>query len=103
MLYSRCLDFQHSRTTLIILLLILSLGSAGVLAWEAYYEAVSHRTAAESVLKDYASLIADEVVRRTSTEIGYYGYYPLVVALARRAQQPAGIDFNTLSTLASGP
>jgi signal transduction histidine kinase len=103
MLYSRCLDFRHSRTTLIVLLLIVSLGSAGRLAWEAYYEAASHRSAAENVLKDYASLIADEVIRRSSTEIGPYGYYYLAIALARKAQERGGIDSNTLNTLASGP
>ena len=103
MIYSRYLDFRHSRTTLIVLLLIVSLGSAGVLAWEAYDEAVSHRNAAENVLRDYSSLIADEIIRRTSTEVGYYGYYQLIIGLARKAQDPSGIDSTTLGTLASGP
>lgn len=69
------------RFYLIALLLIGSLLLVGFLALQAHYAVSSHRQTAESVLRDYADLAASEFVRRTLTEVGYYGYYPLTTAL----------------------
>ncbi|HLJ17152.1 MAG TPA: HAMP domain-containing sensor histidine kinase [Bryobacteraceae bacterium] len=82
-------------------MLLASLGSAGVLAWNAYEEASSHRIVAENVLKSYASLVAEEVIRRTSQEVGYYGYSQLALALAAEAQRPGGIGVQTKTNIVS--
>ena len=69
-----------------------SLLLVAVLAWQAFDAALSHRTAAESVLRDYARLAADEFVRRTTSEVGYYGYYRLGNAVAQyHAEHPDGV------------
>jgi hypothetical protein len=51
-----------------------------VLTRDAVEASRSHRVVAERLLRDYAQLAADEMVRRSSAEVGYSGYYPLVVA-----------------------
>src|SRR5579864_2984396 len=78
---------RSSRTALIVVLLLISLGAASMLAVQAYYLETSQRAAAEGVLRDYSALIADEVIRRSTVEIGYSGYYPLIEALRREIQQ----------------
>ncbi len=70
------------RFYLIALLLIGSLILVGFLAWQAHLAVSSHRETAESVLRDYANLASGEFVRRTLVEVGYYGYYPLISAIA---------------------
>lgn len=77
---------------MIVLLLLISLATASVLALQAHFSDVYHRATAEGVLQDYSSLIADEVIRRSASEIGYYGYYPLVDALGRQIQQSGEIS-----------
>ena len=52
-----------------------------MIALQAQYSDASRRAAAESVLRDYSSLVADEVIRRSAADVGYYGYGPLVSAL----------------------
>ncbi len=69
------------RFYLIALLLIGSLVLVGFLAWQAHLAVRSHRESAESVLRDYATLASGEFVRRTLTEVGYYGYFPLIGAI----------------------
>ncbi len=78
------------RFYLIALLLISSLLLVGLLAWQAHYAVSSHRHTAESVLGDYADLASSEFVRRTLTEIGYYGYYPLIRATRAWAVENPG-------------
>ena len=78
---------RSSRTALIVLLLLISFGTALLLALHANYSDASQRATAESVLRDYSALVADEVVRRSAAEIGYYGYYPLINAVLHEAQQ----------------
>ena len=68
---------RNSRTAVIVLLLLISLATASLLALQAHFSDVYHRATAEGVLHDYSSLIADEVIRRSAAEIGYYGYYPI--------------------------
>src|SRR5690242_11983039 len=72
---------RSSRTALIVLLLLISLATASMIALQAQYSDSSQRATAESVLHDYASLIADEAIRRSAADIGYYGYYPLMEAV----------------------
>lgn len=62
-------------------LLLASLVLASVLAWQAQVSMRYHRAAAEKVLHDYAMLAADELGRRSVSELGFYGFYPLVTAL----------------------
>jgi signal transduction histidine kinase len=83
---------RSSRTALIVLLLLISLATASVIALQAYASDVYHRATAESVLHDYSSLIADEVIRRSSADIGYNGYYPLVEAMLRQVQQSGSLS-----------
>jgi signal transduction histidine kinase len=80
---------RNTRTTLIVALLLGSLVTAGLLTAQAYVAGWYQRAAAESVLRDYTSLVADEVIRRTSADVGYYGYYVLETAVLREAQRSA--------------
>lgn len=72
-----------SRTALIVALLLVSLGATFLLAWQAQYAVSLHRAAAESVVRDYAALAADEFIRRSAAKVGYEGYYPLIGTLTR--------------------
>jgi signal transduction histidine kinase len=92
---------RGSRTTLIVLLLLISFATAILLALHANYSDASQRATAESVLRDYSALVADEVVRRSAAEIGYYGYYPLITAVLHEAQQPGGPPPTKMTLLSS--
>src|SRR5260370_3796767 len=94
----------HSRRTrgaLVVVLLLVSLATASLSVLQAQYANASQRTTVESVLHDYSSLVADEVIRRSSAEIGYYGYYPLVGNVLHEVQSlgklPVGIKAALLS------
>src|SRR5215467_14078662 len=78
---------RNSRTAVIVLLLLVSLATAAVLAFQAQFSDTYHRATAEGVLRDYSSLIADEVIRRSTAEVGYSGYYPLVQVVRRQLEQ----------------
>ncbi len=84
-------SFKNPRdgSALLVGLLVASLLLVAVLAWQAVDAARSHRAVAESLLRDYAQLAADELVRRTVNEVGYYGYYPLLNALKQALASPA--------------
>jgi signal transduction histidine kinase len=94
---------RNSRTALIVLLLLISLATAGMIALEAHYSDVSQRATAESVLHDYSSLVADEVIRRSAADIGYNGYYPLVEAMLHAVQQSGSLSAATRMTFLSAP
>jgi signal transduction histidine kinase len=81
-------------SALIVVLLLASLALAAAVAWQAQDAARSHRVMAERVLRDYAGLAADEMVRRSSAEVGYRGYYVLIQALSDAAENdlPAPAD-----------
>ena len=66
---------------LVVLCLAGLLGLTGVFAWQAWSSARSHRAATEAVVRDYASLAADELVRRSLQEIGYRGFFTLISSL----------------------
>src|SRR5215467_782880 len=83
---------RNSRTAVIVVLLLISLATASLLALQAQFSDVYHRTTAEGVLHDYSSLVADEVIRRSSAEIGYYGYYPLIQIVRRQLEQSGDLS-----------
>jgi signal transduction histidine kinase/type II secretory pathway pseudopilin PulG len=92
---------RRSRTALIVLLLLISLATAILIAVQAQYANATQRAAAESVLRDYSSLVADEAIRRSAAEIGYYGYYPLMGAVLHEAQQSGSLPLDIKTTLLS--
>ena len=81
-----------SRTARIVVLLLVSLGATFLLAWQAQLAVTSHRVAAESVVRDYAALAADEFIRRVSAKIGYEGYYPLIGSLVRGLESTGDLE-----------
>lgn len=90
---------RNSRTALIVLLLLISLATATLIVLQAQYSEASQRATAENVLHDYSSLIADEVIRRSTADIGYNGYYPLIQAVLREVQQSGNLSTATKATL----
>jgi signal transduction histidine kinase len=78
---------RSSRTALIVVLLLVSLATAGLIVIQAQYSASAQRAAAEGVLRDYSGLVADEVIRRSAVEVGYYGYSTLSAALVSEFQK----------------
>src|SRR5262249_52955863 len=80
-------DGSHSR--LIAVLLGLCLLVVAILAEQAYDARRSHRAMAESVLRGYAALAADEMARRAATEIGYYTFFPAITVIRDAASASA--------------
>jgi signal transduction histidine kinase len=74
-----------SRSGLIAGLLFAILVLAAILAWQAQASMRYQRAGAEKTLRDYAMLSADEFARRAVSELGYYGFYPILTALRRDA------------------
>jgi signal transduction histidine kinase len=92
---------RPSRSSLAVgALLAGTVASSVLLALEAYRAVAYHRRTAVSVLRDYASLAAAEMVRRSSNEVGYYGYYPLATALANAAREAGRLPPDVMSRLA---
>src|SRR5215469_11232789 len=83
---------RNSRTAVIVVLLLISLATGSLLALQALFSDVYHRTTAEGVLHDYSSLVADEVIRRSAADIGYNGYYPLVQVVRRQLEQSGDLS-----------
>jgi signal transduction histidine kinase len=75
----RGLALPRSRSTVIVLVLLLTLGLAGMLAYAAQQAARSHRATAENVLRDYAAFATWEFSRATKRELSNI----FSVALAR--------------------
>jgi signal transduction histidine kinase len=92
---------RRTRTALIVLLLLVSLATASLIVLQAQYANASQRITVESVLHDYSSLVADEVIRRSSAEIGYYGYYPLVGTVLHEVQPSGKLPAAIRATLLS--
>ena len=80
------------RAAFVIASLVAAMFLAGLLALQAYGAGAYHRRTAEAVLRDYATLAAGEMIRRSANELGYYGYYPLVTALESAAKDPHGLE-----------
>ena len=84
-------SYLSSRTPWIAVLLLASLGLVAVLAFQAQYGVYGHRVLAEEVLRDYAALAADELLRRVSAEVGYYGYAPATTILRQAVRESGGV------------
>jgi hypothetical protein len=56
---------NRSRSRLIVVLLVTTLGMTGLLGYEAHQAARSHRASAEGVLRDYAAFAAWELSRQS--------------------------------------
>jgi signal transduction histidine kinase len=78
----RALRAPIPRGAFTVSLLGIALVATLLLAWQAYSAAASHRAASEAVLHGYASLAAEELIRRGASEVGYQGYYVLTGAIA---------------------
>src|SRR5438046_9710010 len=79
------------RAVLISVLLVLALGLAGLLAFNAQAQFRDHRATAERVLRDYARLAAARFGQRTAQNLSHLAYWPIVDAFGprRAATQPA--------------
>lgn len=78
---------EGSRTAFVVgLLLLVSLATTGLLAWQAHRAVRLHRDTAEAVLRDYARLAAEELVRQATSSMGYRGYYRVMTTV------PSGLD-----------
>ena len=72
----------QSRIALIVSLLVLTLGLAGALAYEAQTAVRQHQRTTRAVLGDYAKLAAEEYSRRVAMELDYYAFAPSLERLA---------------------
>ncbi len=93
------------RSLLTILLLSGTLLLVGMLTLQAQYAWTYHRTTAESVLRDYSRLAAEEFIRRASLEIGYRGFYTVTTTLQQRlggVADPVLMDPDGLSGASDG-
>jgi signal transduction histidine kinase len=86
----------------VIVAMVVGMVTAALLALEAYRAVAYHRHTSQSVLRDYAALAADEMIRRSANEVGYFGYYPVATALARAAAAPGGLTPAALEALPAG-
>ncbi|HKX16613.1 MAG TPA: histidine kinase dimerization/phospho-acceptor domain-containing protein, partial [bacterium] len=68
---------------LISVMLVLALGLAGLLAFNAQATFRDHRKTAERVLQDYARLAAARFAQRTAQNLYYMACWPVVEAFAR--------------------
>jgi hypothetical protein len=66
------------RPSAIIGMLLVSLVLIGILGWQSYRLQQSNEARAESVLREYAILVADEFGRRLTVTLGYQGYFQLI-------------------------
>ena len=92
---------RSSRTALIVVLLLVSLITAGLIVVQAQYSAYAQRAAAEGVLRDYSGLVADEVIRRSAIEVGYYGYSTLSTAVVSEFQRTRRLSSDISAKLLS--
>ena len=82
-----------SRPRLIIALIILSLMLVFGLAWQAHQATTTHLKTATNVLREYATLVSEEYVRRAMGDIGYYGYYTYVNLLRQQSATDTAAEF----------
>ena len=73
---------SRRRPFAIVAMLLAALVLIGVLGWQAWRLQQTNAATADSVLREYGILVADEYGRRASAELGYRGYYQLVTRLA---------------------
>jgi len=89
---------RRARGAFVTVLLLLALGMAVVLAFQAEQAAASHRAQADRILSDYARLAAARFAQRIDQEMYYYAFTPLLSKLVRA---PAGA-LPTPAKLAAG-
>jgi signal transduction histidine kinase len=63
---------------------------SALLAWQAEDAALSHRRAAEGVLRDYAGLAGHEFLRRARNQTDYYAFYPVIYMLSAHERVSPG-------------
>jgi signal transduction histidine kinase len=70
------------RPVLIVVLLLLSVASAVVLALQVHFAVAGHREATVGMLRDDASLAAEEFIRRACVQVGFQGIAQDMIRLA---------------------
>src|SRR6266496_290977 len=90
------------RAVLISVLLVLALGLAGLLAFNAQAQFRDHRATAERVLRDYARLAAARFGQRTAQNLYYMAYWPIVEAFGRSGAATRPDRLPTPDALAAG-
>ena len=91
------LDREGARTTLVVVLLVVTLLVTAFMAFRAQQAATYHRTTAERVIVDWARYAADETARRAEAQMEFYGAYPVLQLLAA---QPSIVDVEGLRSAA---
>lgn len=91
---------RRPRTFIVAVLLLLALGLAGVLAFQAQAAVARHRATAERVLRDYAALAAQRLAGTGAQQLRYYGLPPLFEALAAARVGEPGKPVPTVAGLA---
>lgn len=66
----------------IVIMLFVALALIGVLGWQSIQTQRSHYETAQTVLREYAILAADELGRRAVASLGYEGYYSVITRVA---------------------
>ena len=69
------------RLGVVVLLLVTAFGFTAALTWQAINSAREHRAAAESVVRDYAAVVADDLLHRIIFEFESFGLMPIRSAL----------------------
>ena len=92
-----------SRSRLIIGLIVLSLILVLGLAWQAHQATTTHLKTATNVLREYATLVADEYARRAMADVGYYGYYTYVNLLRQQPSSAGGLLDEPIEPAADSP
>lgn len=81
---------RRRRGVVVGVLLLLSLGLAALLAFQAQVSAAYHRSSAEGVLHDYAAFAAARFASRAAQELYYYAFNPALAALERARSTSRG-------------
>src|SRR5881396_1001238 len=90
------------RALLISVLLVLALGLAGLLAFNAQAQFRDHRATAERVLRDYARLAAARFGQRPAQNLYYMAYWPIVEAFGRSGAATRSDRLPAPAALAAG-
>src|SRR5207247_62941 len=93
---------RSARAVLISVLLVLALGLAGLLAFNAEATFREHRATAERVLRDYARLAAARFAQRTAQNLYYMACWPVVEAFTRSGAGTRPDHLPTPAALAAG-
>ncbi|HKR65240.1 MAG TPA: hypothetical protein VJZ00_16025, partial [Thermoanaerobaculia bacterium] len=81
MLDAACVSRDGTRMSLVIVLLVATLVVTAWMALRAQYAARVYRANAESVVRDWTRVAADELARRAENQISYYGTYRVLQAI----------------------